>query len=117
MILTALEAAERAAQQGIPVEVLALRTLKPLPLDDIFHSVAKTKRLVTVEEAPVAGGFGEHLVANVTSDPTMLATLWATPRCVGAPAIDPPPVPYYASYIPQTDDVLRAIEAAFKDEF
>ena len=117
MILTALEAAERAAQQGIPVEVLALRTLKPLPLDDIFHSVAKTKRLVTVEEAPVAGGFGEHLVANVTSDPTMLATLWATPRCVGAPAIDPPPVPYYASYIPQADDVLRAIEAAFKDEF
>jgi len=92
MILTALDAAQRAAQQGIPVEVLALRTLKLLPLDDIFHSVAKTKRLVTVEEAPVSGGFGEHLVANVTSDPTMLATLWATPRCVGAPAIDPPPV-------------------------
>ena len=117
MILTALEAAERATQQGIPVEVLALRTLKPLPLDAIFHSVAKTKRLVTVEEAPVCGGFGEHLVANVTSDPTMLATLWATPRCVGAPAIDPPPAPYYASYIPQADDVLRAIEVTFKEEF
>jgi len=101
----------------MPVEVLALRTLKPLPLDDIFRSVAKTKRLVTVEEAPVPGGFGEHLVANVTRDPTMLATLWATPRCVGAPAIDPPPVPNYASYIPQADDVLRAIEATFKDAF
>ena len=47
----------------------------------------------------------------------MLATLWATPRCVGAPAIDPPPVPYYASYIPQADDVLRAIEVTFKEEF
>jgi len=117
MIVTALDAAQRAAQQGIPVEVLALRTLKPLPLDDIFRSVAKTKRLVTVEEAPVPGGFGEHLVANVTRDPTMLATLWATPRCVGAPAIDPPSVPNYASYIPQADDVLRAIEATFKDAF
>jgi pyruvate/2-oxoglutarate/acetoin dehydrogenase E1 component len=92
MILTALDAAQRAAQQGIPVEVLALRTRKPLPSDDIFHSVAKTKRLVTVEETPVSGGFGEQLVANVTSDLTMLATLWATPRCVGAPAIDPPSV-------------------------
>jgi TPP-dependent pyruvate/acetoin dehydrogenase alpha subunit/pyruvate/2-oxoglutarate/acetoin dehydrogenase E1 component len=117
MISAARDAAQRAAQQGIPVEVLALRTLKPLPRDDIFHSVTKTKRLVTVEEAPVSGGFGEHVVANVTSDPTMLATLWATPRCVGAPAIDPPPVPYYASYIPQAADILRAIETTFKEEF
>jgi len=117
MILTALEAAQRAAQHGIPVEVLALRTLKPLPLEAIFQSIEKTKRLVTVEEAPVSGGFGEHLVANVTRDPTMLATLWATPRCVGAPDIDHPPVPYYASYIPQTENVLQAIMDTFHDEF
>jgi len=117
MISTALAAAQRAEQRGIPVEVLALRTLKPLPLEAIFHSIEKTKRLVTVEEAPVSGGFGEHLVANVTSDPTMLATLWATPRCVGAPDIDHPAAPYYASYIPQTEDVLQAIEDTFHEDF
>ena len=54
---------------------------------------------------------------NVTSDPTMLATLWATPRCVGAPDIDHPPAPYYASYIPQTEDVLQAIKDTFHEEF
>jgi 2-oxoisovalerate dehydrogenase E1 component len=117
MLYTALDAARRAKQQGIDVEVLALRTLKPLPLDEIFTSVAKTKRLVTVEEAPVAGGFGNHLVAQVISDPTMLATLWAPPRCVGAPEIDHPAAPYYASYIPQTEDVLQAIEETLKEEF
>jgi len=117
MLYSALEAAKRARQQGIDVEVLALRTLKPLPRDDIFHSVEKTRRLVTVEESPVSGGFGEHIVAQVTSDPSMLATLWATPRCVGAPDSDHPPAPYYASYIPQPEDVLRAIEETFKEEF
>jgi TPP-dependent pyruvate/acetoin dehydrogenase alpha subunit/pyruvate/2-oxoglutarate/acetoin dehydrogenase E1 component len=117
MLYTALDAAQRATQQGIHVEVLALRTLKPLPLDEIFTSVEKTKRLVTVEESPVAGGFGNHLVAKVSSDPTMLATLWAPPRCVGAPEMDHPAAPYYASYIPQTEDVLRAIEETFKEEF
>src|SRR5262249_49297000 len=117
MILTALAAAERAEEHGIPVEVLALRTLKPLPREAICQSIEKTKRLVTVEEAPVSGGFGEHLVASITSDPTMLATLWATPRCVGAPDVDPPLVPYYASYIPQPEDVLQAITDTFHEEF
>ena len=54
---------------------------------------------------------------NVTSDPTMLATLWATPRCVGAPDVDHPPLPYYASYMPQTEDVLQAIVDTFHEEF
>jgi len=118
MTLTALAAAQRAEEEhGIPVEVLALRTLKPLPREAIFQSLEKTRRLVTVEEAPVSGGFGEHLVANITGDPTMLATLWATPRCVGAPDVDPPLVPYYASYIPQTEDVLQAITGTFHEEF
>jgi hypothetical protein len=47
----------------------------------------------------------------------MLATLWAPPRCVGAPEIDHPAAPYFASYIPQTADVLQAIEETLKEEF
>ena len=47
----------------------------------------------------------------------MLATLWATPRCVGAPDIDHPAAPYYASYIPQIEDVLQAIDDTFHEEF
>src|SRR5262249_52980445 len=114
MLYTALEAAKRARQQGIDVEVLALRTLKPLPLEAIFHSGEKTNRPPPAAESPGSGGFGEHIVAQVSRDPFMLATLWATPRCVGAPDSDHPPAPYYASYIPQPEDVLKAIEGTFK---
>jgi pyruvate/2-oxoglutarate/acetoin dehydrogenase E1 component len=46
-----LEAASALAEQGISAEVIDPRTLKPLDMDPILHSVAKTGRLVIVENA------------------------------------------------------------------
>jgi pyruvate/2-oxoglutarate/acetoin dehydrogenase E1 component len=50
-VLNSLEAAKKLAQEGIDVEVIDLRTLKPLDIDTIVTSVKKTGRLVGVTEA------------------------------------------------------------------
>jgi pyruvate dehydrogenase E1 component beta subunit len=50
MVKFSLLAAEELAKSGVSVEVINLRTLKPLDRDTILNSVRKTKRLVTVEE-------------------------------------------------------------------
>lgn len=50
MVKYSLLAAEELAKTGVSVEVINLRTLKPLDRETILKSVRKTKRLVTVEE-------------------------------------------------------------------
>jgi hypothetical protein len=52
---TALAAAEEAAKEGISMEVIDLRTIRPLDIDTIIQSVKKTNRLIILEESwPVA---------------------------------------------------------------
>jgi pyruvate dehydrogenase E1 component beta subunit len=52
---TALLAAEELAKEGISVEVIDLRTIRPLDIDCIVNSVKKTNRLIILEESwPVA---------------------------------------------------------------
>jgi pyruvate dehydrogenase E1 component beta subunit len=63
----ALDAAEQLAQEGISVEVLDLRCLVPLDAAAVLASVAKTSRLVTVEENPYQGGWGAT-VASLVAD-------------------------------------------------
>jgi pyruvate/2-oxoglutarate/acetoin dehydrogenase E1 component len=65
MVLQALKAAERLAEEGISCEVLDPRTLWPLDEEKIARSVAKTKRCVVVTEAPAAGGWSGEVAAVV----------------------------------------------------
>jgi pyruvate dehydrogenase E1 component beta subunit len=65
MVHRALKAAETLAQDGISVEVLDLRTLKPYDKAAIAESVAKTGRLLVVEESPYTGGWGAQIVDTV----------------------------------------------------
>ncbi len=65
MVLRALEAAEILAQEGIDVEVVDLRTLKPLDLETIITSVKKTGRLVGVTEAYENTSFINEVIAQV----------------------------------------------------
>ncbi len=63
--------AERAAQalaseHGVDAEVIDPRTLRPLDLDTILASVAKTNRCVTVEEGWPHGGVGANLAALIS---------------------------------------------------
>jgi pyruvate dehydrogenase E1 component beta subunit len=67
MALTAERAAEQlAAEHGIEADVIDPRTLRPLDLDTILESVAKTNRCVVVEEGWPHGGVGANLAALVS---------------------------------------------------
>jgi pyruvate dehydrogenase E1 component beta subunit len=67
MLHRALEAAENLAKQGIEAEVIDLRSLVPLDKDTILSSLAKTNRLVVVEEAPHSAGWGGD-IASLAAD-------------------------------------------------
>ena len=59
----ALAAAEELAKDGIDVEVVDLRTLRPMDTDAVIRSVAKTNRCVTVEEGFPVCSIGNHISA------------------------------------------------------
>ena len=65
MVYRALEAAEILAKDGIEVDVIDLRTLKPLDIDTIVASVKKTGRLVGVTEAYENTSFINEVMAQV----------------------------------------------------
>lgn len=52
-------------KEGISVEYIDPRTLKPLDLETLTNSVKKTKRLLVVEHGHYTGGFGAHIVAEM----------------------------------------------------
>ncbi|PNQ37719.1 alpha-ketoacid dehydrogenase subunit beta, partial [Ralstonia solanacearum] len=60
-----LAAADRLAQDGVLAEVIDVATLKPLDMETILASVAKTGRCVIVHEAPRTSGFGAEIAANL----------------------------------------------------
>lgn len=65
MVLQALEAAERLAQEGIGVEVLDLRCLKPLDVEAVRATVEKTGRVVVASEGYRNNGFAAELIATI----------------------------------------------------
>jgi len=63
----ALAAADQLAGEGVSVEVIDLRTLVPLDMATVLASVARTSRLLIVEENPYQGGWGAT-VASIAAD-------------------------------------------------
>lgn len=62
MVLVALQAADQLAKQGVNVDVLDLRTVRPMDVEAIVTSVAKTNRAVVVEEGWEVCGIGAQVV-------------------------------------------------------
>jgi acetoin:2,6-dichlorophenolindophenol oxidoreductase subunit beta len=63
-----LAAAEELAGDGIDAEVVDLRTLRPLDGDTVLESVARTNRLLVVEEGPRTGGWAAVLLGIVAEE-------------------------------------------------
>jgi pyruvate/2-oxoglutarate/acetoin dehydrogenase E1 component len=63
-----LAAADQLAADGVDAEVIDLRTLRPLDTETILASVAKTNRIVVVEEGPRTGGWAGEVLAVVTEN-------------------------------------------------
>ena len=112
MVVEALEAAEALATQGIAAEVIDLRTLVPMELDTILASVVRTGRLVVVEEQPLAGGWGGHVVAEVVS--RAFDSLDHPPLRV---AMDHVPVPFSQALEAQTVPTAERVAAATASMF
>ncbi|WP_395728181.1 alpha-ketoacid dehydrogenase subunit beta [Nakamurella sp.] len=85
----ALDVAERLAADGISVEVIDLRSLVPLDRAAIRESVARTGRLVVVDEDYLSYGMSGEVIATVVEhDPRMLTR---APIRVAVPDV---PIPY-----------------------
>jgi 2-oxoisovalerate dehydrogenase E1 component beta subunit len=106
MVSIAEEAAAKAAEAGISVEVLDLRTLMPFDIDAILASVTKTGRCVIVHEAPRTCGFGAELIASIQE--RAIAHLEAP--ILRVTGLDTPfPYSLEHEYLPNADRVLGAI--------
>ncbi|HEY3290539.1 MAG TPA: alpha-ketoacid dehydrogenase subunit beta [Anaerolineae bacterium] len=78
----ALAAAETLAKENIDAEVVDLRTLKPLDMDTVLESTAKTGRLVVAHEACLNGGVGAEIAARASE--SLFGKLRAPVRRVAA---------------------------------
>lgn len=108
MVLRALEAAEVVATDGIEVEVVDPRGVRPLDTVTILESVERTGRLIVVHEAPAHGGPGAEVVAVVAEQ--ALDVLEAPIRRVTMPDVLPPQsVHLERMLVPGPDDVVAAI--------
>jgi pyruvate dehydrogenase E1 component beta subunit len=99
-------ASKAASELDASVEVLDLRTLKPLDEEAVLGSVAKTGRVVIVQEAPRVCGFAAE-VAAVLAEKAILDLRAPVKRVTGYDV----PFPYWTiedAYIPSVDRVVRA---------
>ncbi|MFN3230178.1 MAG: pyruvate dehydrogenase complex E1 component subunit beta [Asticcacaulis sp.] len=110
MVGLSLKAAEQLAEEGISVEVIDLRTLRPLDTETVINSVKKTNRLVTVEEGWGPMGVGAEVAARVVAE--AFDYLDAPPMRVHQADC---PMPYAANLealsLPQVEDIIKAVKA------
>lgn len=66
LVKTALDAASAAADEGVSIEVIDLRSLAPVDYDTVVASVRRTGRLVVTHEAGQSGGLGAEVAASIT---------------------------------------------------
>ena len=108
MVSAAEKAADELARQGISCEVIDPRTLVPLDLETIISSVKKTGRLITVEEALHAGGWGAEIATQVT-DQAIWYLEGPVVRVTMNASIVPFSGPLEEHLIPSKDDVIAAV--------
>ena len=108
MVHECLAAAEVARDEGYEVEIVDLRTIKPLDTDTVVASVARTGRLLCVGEAWPWGGVTAEVIARVTAEAFDL--LDAPPQRLNAKDT---PVPYHpnlwAAHRPTAQSVAQSM--------
>ncbi len=109
MVGRALEAAEQVAKDGIDVEVLDPRGLRPLDVDAIIATVEKTGRVILTHEAPKTGGAAAEVAAIIAEE--ALTALDAPIRRVCAVDTPIPQSVRLEQYaIPSVEDLVLAVK-------
>jgi len=110
MLQTSMKAAKQLEAEGIDVEVIDLRSLRPLDLDPVYASFKKTNRAVIVEEGWRSYGVGAEVAARIYEQ--CFDYLDAPIQRVAQKEV---PLPYSAdlekSAIPNVNDVVAAVKA------
>lgn len=105
----ALEAAEILSQEGISVEVINLRSIRPLDMPLIIESVQKTGRLVTAESGWSQSGVGAEISARVMESPAFDSLDAPVVRVCGADV----PMPYAENLekmaLPNAENIVQAV--------
>jgi len=104
-----LQAAEKAQDDGISVEVVDLRTLYPVDRGTILNSVMKTGKALIIHEDNLPGGYGAEIAASIVDG--ALQYLDAPVRRLAGP--DVPAVPFSHPlqewFMPDIDKIYKAI--------
>jgi pyruvate dehydrogenase E1 component beta subunit len=109
MLEVSMKAADQLAQAGIEVEIVDLRTLRPLDMEPVIESFKKTNRAVVVEEGWRSFGVGSEIAARIYEEAF---------DYVDAPikrvAQDEVPLPYNRTLeqmaLPQVEDIIAAVK-------
>jgi pyruvate dehydrogenase E1 component beta subunit/2-oxoisovalerate dehydrogenase E1 component len=106
----ALAAAEALAQTGISVEVIDLRTLRPLDMDTIAASVRKTRRVVIADEGWRSGSLSAEIAARIAE-----ALFYDLDAPIARICTAEVPIPYPKhledAALPQPDGIAAAVRA------
>lgn len=117
MVSRALQAAEALAEEGIQLEVIDPRTLKPLDDAPIIESVKKTGRALVVHEAVEMGGFGGEVVARIAASEAFDYLEAPIRRLAGLDI----PIPYNRELeyhtVPQVESIVREARKLVKGEY
>ncbi len=107
MIQKSLAAAEELAKEGIDIEIVDPRTLRPLDTETIVNSVKKTGKVLIVHEAVKTGGFGGEL-AGVIAESEAFGYLEAPILRLAGREV---PIPYNRNLeqaaVPQIEDIVE----------
>lgn len=111
MVGAAVEAAQQLLSEGISTEVIDPRTLSPLDIETIVHSVKKTTRLIVVHEAVEQGGAAAEIIARVQEQ--ALYYLDSPILRVAAPnAPVPCSPPLEQAFVPRKEQIIAAAHKA-----
>eukprot|EP00607_Mallomonas_marina_P006940 CAMPEP_0182429242 /NCGR_PEP_ID=MMETSP1167-20130531/25616_1 /TAXON_ID=2988 /ORGANISM="Mallomonas Sp, Strain CCMP3275" /LENGTH=334 /DNA_ID=CAMNT_0024612639 /DNA_START=159 /DNA_END=1163 /DNA_ORIENTATION=- len=109
-VSVALEAAKVLEKEGISIEVVNLRTLRPMDRDAIVKSLKKTNRLVTVEEGWPQCGVGAEISAAICESDAFDYLDAPIERVTGADVPMPYSIPLEKAALPQMEDTISAVK-------
>jgi pyruvate dehydrogenase E1 component beta subunit len=108
-----MKAADELAKEGIQVEIVDLRCLRPLDMEPVLESFKKTNRAVVVEEGWKSYGVGSEIVARIYEE--AFDYLDAPIKRVAQKEV---PLPYNRTLeqaaLPQVEDVIAAVKEVVK---
>jgi 2-oxoisovalerate dehydrogenase E1 component len=111
----AFQAAEQFAQQGVSLEIIDPRTLVPFDWETVEGSLAKTGRLVVIHEDNRTCGFGQAIIAEMTSVPERFNMLLSPPQLVARYDVHIPFCPELEyAVLPDLARVMRAIQTTLE---